>query len=317
MKPYKKIVSTLNLPREEWLQVRKGGIGGSDIGAIIGVNKWSSAFNVYIDKTTDHNNDLSDNEAVYWGTALEEIVAKEFEVRTGKKVRRLNAILQSTETPFAYANVDRMICGESAGLECKTTNAFNSAEWKDDEVPASYILQCQWYMYVTGCDKWYIACLIGGQRFAYKVIEREDEIIKSLIDVAYNFWENNVFKKIPPDVDGTLACTEYIKEAFPEDIGSEIPMTDDIVKFAKRLTEVKTLVKQLKDEQTVLENRIKVYLGENTSAVSERYTVNWKNQNGKPALDTDRLVKDYKIKNLSEYYNKTTIRKFTIKENKN
>ena len=89
-----KIANTAKLSRDEWLRIRKGGIGGSDIGAIMGVNRFSSPLEVFLDKTTDRVTDLSDNDAVYWGTVLEDVVAKEFEKRTGKKVAKMNAILQ-------------------------------------------------------------------------------------------------------------------------------------------------------------------------------------------------------------------------------
>lgn len=313
---YEKVVNTLEITKEQWLMERKKGIGGSDIGALMGVNTYSSPFMVFIDKTTDYNKDLSENEAVYWGTTLEEIVAKEFEKRTGKKVRRLNAMLKSTEIPYALADVDRMIVGEDAGLECKTTNAFNTSEWKDDEIPASYICQCQWYMYVTGCPKWYIACLIGGQRFVWKEVQRDDEIIKYMVEVATTFWENNVLKGDAPAIDGSDNCTEYIKEHYPEDNGCEVRFTSDISALVENLYQVKRQKKELCTQELDLENRIKQYLGEAQCGINENYKVVWKTQRGKPKFDLDKLVKDYNVTNLSKYYEETTIRKFSVKENK-
>ena len=313
---YKKLANTLDMSQEEWLKWRKKGIGGSDIGTLMGFNQYSSPFMVFVDKTTDYNKDLSDNEAVYWGTTLEEIVAKEFEKRTGKKVRRLNSILQSIESPFALANVDFKIAGEKAGLECKTTNAFNSAEWQDDEIPASYICQCQWYMYVTGYERWHIACLIGGQRFVHKCIVRDDELIQYMVDVAKNFWENNVLKNEAPVVDGSDSCTEYLKDNYSVDNGAEIRLTSDISALVESLYDVKNQEKILSKQKTDLENRIKQYLGEAQSGMNEKYTVIWKTQRGRPKFDLERLCEDYGITDISGYYEETTLRKFTIKENK-
>lgn len=313
---YKKLVSTLNMSHDDWLKWRKKGIGGSDIGTIMGVNPYSSPFMVYIDKTTEYNKDMSDNEAVYWGTALEEIVAKEFEKRTGKKVRRFNSMLQSTKTPFALANVDFMIAGERSGLECKTTNAFNSAEWRDDEIPASYICQCQWYMYVTGYEYWYIACLIGGQKFVYKCIIRDDELIQYMVDIAKNFWENNVLKNEAPQMDGSDSCTEYLKENYPTDNGAEVRLTSDISALVESFQEIKSREKALVKQKADIENQIKQYLGKAQSGINEEYTVLWKTQRGKPKFGLERLCKDYGINNVSDYYEETTLRKFIIKENK-
>lgn len=313
---YNKIANTLDMPHDEWLKIRKGGIGGSDIGAIMGVNPWSSAFNVFIDKTTDYVKDLSDNEAVYWGTTLEDIVAKEFEKRIGKKVAKMNAILQSKETPFAYANIDRRIVGEEAGLECKTTSAFQADEWKDGEIPASYICQCQWYMYVTGYKKWYIACLIGGQKFVWYELNRDDELIGYMIERASEFWNNHVLTGEAPPADGSPSCTEYLKENFPEDNGESVMLTTFCIDVVADLMHCKEKKRVIEEDIKGLENILKQYLGEAQSGICEKYTVVWKTQSGAPRLDKERLAEDIGAECLAQYYTPTTVRKFSIKENK-
>lgn len=312
----KKIANTLNMPHDEWIKLRKCGIGGSDIGAIMGVNRYSSPFNVFIDKTTDYAKDLSDNEAVYWGTVLEDAVAKEFEKRTGKKTANVNAILASNDTPFAYANIDRRIVGENAGLECKTTNAFNADEWKDGQVPASYICQCQWYMYVTGYDKWYIACLIGGQKFVYYDLKRDDELIQYMLDRAKEFWHDNVLCRVAPIADSSPSCTEYITNQYPEDNGESVMFASDHIALIKRLMLVKNQEKELKKQKTEIENQLKQYMGEAQSGICEQYTVTWKTQNGAPKFDKEALAAAMGAEELAKYYTPTTVRKFTVKENK-
>lgn len=312
----KKIARTLNMPHDEWLRLRKRGIGGSDIGAIMGVNPFNSAFNVFIDKTTDYVKDLSDDEAVYWGTTLEDIVAKEFAKRTGKKFAKMNAILQSIETQFAYANIDRRVVGEDAGLECKTTNAFNVNEWKDGEIPASYICQCQWYMYVTGYKKWYIACLIGGQKFVWKEIERDDELIGYMVERASEFWNNNVLKNEAPSADGSANCTEYIKEKYPKDNGESVMLTGDLVSLLDEYTLLKDKKKAFEKDIAAIENQIKQYMGEFETGQSQKYTVQWKTQNGAPKFDKEKLANEIGAEFLGTFYTPTTVRKFSIKENK-
>lgn len=313
---YTKVANTLNMPREKWSKIRKDGIGGSDIGSIIGVNPYSSPFNVFIDKTTDYVKDLSDNEAVYWGTTLEDIVAKEFEKRTGKKIAKVNAVLASVQTPFAYANIDRRIVGEKAGLECKTTNAFNSKEWENNEIPASYICQCQWYMYVTGYKKWYIACLIGGQKFVWKEIERDDELIGYMVERASEFWNNNVLKNEAPPADGSANCTEYIKEKYPEDNGEAIMLTGDYISLIDELMLLKNKKKAFEKDIAEIENQIKQYLGEAEAGMSQKYIVQWRTQNGAPKFNKERLAKDIGAECLAQYYTPSTVRRFSIKENK-
>lgn len=313
---YKKIISTKDLPHEEWLKIRKGGIGGSDIGAIMGANPYKTSFDVFIDKTTDRVEDLSDNDAVYFGNVLEDVVAKEFEKRCGKKVSKLNAVLQSKETPFAYANIDRRVVGEDAGLECKTTNAFRSKEWKDGEIPGSYIFQCQWYMYVTGFKKWYIACLIGGQKFVSHELTRDDELIALMIERASDFWENHVKRNEAPMAGSSESCTEYLNSTFPEDNGETVMFTSDYSVLIERLTNLKNAESAINKQKKEIENRLKQYLGDAQVGMSEKYTVTWKTQNGAPKLEKDKLATAIGAEVLAQYYTPTTIRKFIVKENK-
>ena len=146
-----KVVSTLEMPHEEWLRYRKKGIGGSDAGAICGVNKYRSAVSVFLDKTTEQTSEF-DNEAMRQGRDLEQYVAERFCEETGKKVRRANAIFSHSELPFMLANVDRLVVGENAGLECKTASAFSADKWADGSIPPEYEVQCNHYMAVTGAD---------------------------------------------------------------------------------------------------------------------------------------------------------------------
>src|SRR5690606_3541619 len=110
----KVLVSTNDLNRDEWLHARAKGIGGSDASVILGLNKWKTPFELWLEKTGQVIPESSQSEAAYWGTVMEDIVAKEFETRTGKKVRRRNATFQHPKYPFLIANVDRLVVGEKA-----------------------------------------------------------------------------------------------------------------------------------------------------------------------------------------------------------
>ena len=195
-------INIKDFTREEWLAERNKGIGGSDIATILGLNKWKSPLQLFLEKTGKVvAEDLSDKEVIYWGNVLEDVVAKEFERRTGKKVRKRNVMFCDDKYPYMRANVDREVVGENAVLECKTTDKRNADQWVDDQVPANYILQCQWYMMIRGYEKAYIACLIGGNQFVFKEIERDEELIEIIKGKAVEFWETNVLGDVEPDAD--------------------------------------------------------------------------------------------------------------------
>lgn len=114
----KRLISTLNLSKEDWLRYRKCGITGTDAGAILGVNPYRSAFQVYCDKNSETIENI-DNEAMRQGRDLEDYVAQRFTEATGLKVRRANAIYQSEEHPLLLADFDRLIVGQKAGWNAK------------------------------------------------------------------------------------------------------------------------------------------------------------------------------------------------------
>ena len=90
----RRLVSTINLPKADWLKYRKQGITGTDAGAVCGLNPYVSAFQVYQDKITEEVEEF-DNESMRQGRDLEEYVAQRFMEETGLKVRRANAIYQN------------------------------------------------------------------------------------------------------------------------------------------------------------------------------------------------------------------------------
>ena len=240
---FKKIFDSKNATREEWLKVRKLGLGGSDMSAVLGVNKWRSPLDVWLDKTSDAV-DEKESEAMYWGTVLEDIVAQEFSRRTGFKVRNNNYTLQSEKWPYLLANIDREIVGQDAGLECKTANAFKADEWQGDNVPDAYYIQCQHYMAVTGRSSWWIACLVGGNTFVYKEVPRNEEIIQAIIDTGAEFWrlvETNTM----PAPDDSKACSEALKKLYQHSNGKAIELSAqynnvivDYLKIKEQLTEL-------------------------------------------------------------------------------
>ena len=209
----RRLVSTIDLPKTDWLKYRKKGITGTDAGAICGLNPYSSAFQIYQDKITDEIEEF-DNESMRQGRDLEEYVARRFSEETGLKVRRANAIFQNEENPFMLADFDRLIVGQKAGLECKTVSPYSSDKWNDGNIPLHYQMQVQHYLAVSGFDCWYIAAVVFGREFLIRKIERDEELINYLIDIERGFWYNNVLAGIMPEPDGSDNCSEMIAKMY-------------------------------------------------------------------------------------------------------
>lgn len=287
----KKLVSTLNLDRSEWLRYRKQGLGGSDAGAVCGVNMYVSPLQVFADKTSEEISEY-DNEAMRQGRDMEDYVARRFMEATGKRVRRANAMFQDEDCPFMIADVDRLIVGERAGLECKTVNLYSADKWKDGQIPDHYRLQCHHYMSVLNLDYFYIAALIFGKEFIYHKIERDEEVIQSLREIEKDFWENHVLTGIPPMPDGSEAADEWIRRKMPfANKGKSIPLLGFDEKL-KRREEVTEQMEQLKVEKAQIEQEVKLYLGDAETAENSQYRVTWKNTESSK-LDVGKLREEH------------------------
>lgn len=206
--------------REEWLQARKSGIGGSDIAALIGMSPYKTPLQLWMDKTGRAEEQFDEDavERMHWGTVLEDVVARHYADQRGVKVQRINTMMRHPDIQIALANVDRVIVEEGsrarwdAGvvkgarnvLECKTAHALarNSADWGTpgtDEVPQHYWLQCQWYLGITGLPFSDLAVLFGGQKFVTYTIEADQKLFGDLLGEASQWWKKHIEGDIPPE----------------------------------------------------------------------------------------------------------------------
>ena len=303
-------ISTKNMDRNEWLKIRKTGLGGSDAGAVCGLNPYVSPMAVYRDKVSDET-DMGDNEAMRQGRDLEEYVAQRFTEETGLKVRRSNKMYRSTEYPWMIADVDRMVAGGGAGLECKTVSVYKKDQWADGGIPVYYLLQCYHYMIVTGCRTWYLAAVILGQDFQYRRIEYEEETAQNLIALEAEFWNNHVLPRHMPDPDGSKSCDAVLEEYFCQRGKAE---TIELVGFDQKLErrqEIEETMKLLETEKRQIDQEIKVFMDGHEMADSGRYRVTWR-EVITSRLDTKRL-KEEKTDIYREFLQESKSSRFTVK----
>ena len=278
---------------EAWEKLRMSGIGGSDVAVIMGHNPWKKPYALYCEKVgLVPTEDLSENEAVEWGTKLEPIVAQKFSEVTGKKVKRWGTVCNPA-APWQMANFDRLIVGEECGLECKTANAFKQEEWEGDNVPDAYYCQCQMYIHLSGFNGWWIACLIGGQHFEYKYIPRNDAFIAEMLEKVTDFWENHVLAKVPPEIDGSESSSETLKKVYPQSNSVEIALTESALDIIKHLDELDKTLAIIKEQQEQDKNQLKLMLGDNEVGIVGDRKVTWKTQKGRTSIDSKKLQKEY------------------------
>lgn len=306
-------VPTKEMSRHEWLQERTKGIGGSDAGIILGLNKYRTKFELWLEKTGQVDPIEVDNEAVYWGNQMEDVVAKEFERRTDKKVRRANYMFSHPDYPFIKANLDRMVVGESAILECKTASAFLTKDWEGEEIPDTYLVQVQHYLGVTGKEKGYIAVLIGGNKFIWKEIERDEELINMIIEAEKHFWEFHVLGGNAPELDGSSAAEKYIKEKYDKaEKNKEIILPTNYKELLTQYEQIKSDEKLVKTAKTEIENKIKAELKDAETGIVDSFQVSWKNQT-QNRVDSKALKEKFPDV-YKQVVKESSFRKFGVKE---
>jgi putative phage-type endonuclease len=299
-RPALKLVKTSNLSREDWLSVRRNGIGSSDAAAAVGLNPYKSQLALWMEKTG--RDDLfapidvnDDSTPVYWGSLLEPIVAASYAKRTGNRVRKVNAVLQHPDHNWMLANLDREVVGvpEVQILECKTAGVQGARLWKDG-VPEYVQLQVQHQLAVTGKRAADVAVLIGGQELQIHRIKRDDLLIERLIQLEEVFW-GYVQSDIAPPVDGSDSADQALRRLYPNDVGSTVDFTQDLEMSAAFSDLV--AVRQTLDTQTKLEallkQRIQQRMADASKAVFETGDVTWRRSKDGVEFNLPQLLNDH------------------------
>lgn len=309
-------VSTLNMSRQDWLEYRKRGIGGSDAAAVLGVSRFKGPFAVYVDKTSDMAAMDEPSPVMEMGVRLEEYVAELFTRESGFKVARRNRTYTSREHPCMLANIDRWVVGDKAGLECKTTTRYSWHGWDEGEVPPEYYWQCMHYMAVLGLDHWYLAVLMrdtGG--FRWFRMERDDALVAQLIAEEEAFWDR-VMRRNPPPASGLDSETDLINGLYPaEKVSPDAADLSGIAHMVASRADLDRDIKERKKTLEALDQQIKLTMGESQEGRSGNYIVSWKAAQ-RTNVDSKKLLREYP-QVYAAVTTLTSYRTFSVKEAKN
>lgn len=279
------LVSTKAMSREEWLNVRKQGIGASDAAAAIGLSPYQSPLELWMIKT-GRDGDMpkpdpdDESSPMYWGNVLEPIVAQHYSMRTGYKVRKINSVLQHPDADKSWmlANLDYTVVGNDDVqiLECKTAGEWGSKLWRDG-VPDYVQCQVQHQLAVTGKAAADVCVLICGQEIRIHRIERDDELIAKLIELERQFW-HYVETDTPPPADGSASSGHALKYLYPEDTGEALDFTQDTYLsevFNELLVARENIAREQKLEEA-FKQTLQQRMGEATKLQFATGSVSWK-----------------------------------------
>ena len=221
---------------KEQLEARRAGIGGSDAATVLGLNPYTTAYELYLDKIGEAPPEDEDflKESRYWGSVLEQPVADRYAEETGYKIQKANNLIRSKKYPFMLANIDRKVVGEDRRIGFEAKTAARPDGWGDsgsNEIPPYIMLQVQHYLAVTEYDTWDLAVLIGNRDYRMFRIDPIQDIIDQLIEAEEEFWDRVENKVAPEPQWQSAATTRFLKNFYPGTNGQVVELPDVAQKY--------------------------------------------------------------------------------------
>lgn len=265
---------------DDWLNFRSVGIGGSDVSSIMGINRYRSPVEVWLEKTgRAMPDDLSGNEAVEWGNRLEAMVRLKFaEGHPELEVATVDGTLVAKGRDWAHANLDGRVVDESGEwgvLEIKTAGAARSSDWEDG-VPDYYLAQVTHYLSVTGWKYAWVAALIGGQHYVEYRVDRDEEDVEAVDATVDTFWHEFVEGDVMPAVIGTESESKALFGTFSGRDG--VAPVENIAHFDRLVEEyrsAKAMEKAAGEQARRAANELRAAVGDHKCAESDVWRVTW------------------------------------------
>jgi len=294
--------SRLNFPFAE--RTRPLGLGGTDIGAILGLSPYKTPLELWSDLVSGEQPASRDLIHLRFGQHAESFIASEYERATGLFTAQHSPTLFHKKLGFMFGHVDRFVLDTpdtpavvdgtitaNKLLECKTSSAFSKNDWGEpgtDQVPPLYLVQCAWYLAITECQAADLAVLIGNSDFRIYTIERDMELEGLILSHAQHFWHEHVIAQIPPEpISVQDAALLFPKESA----GMSVEADEKLLKSIRSYQESTSKSQTLSSECERLKLEILSYMGQAEKLTHAGKTLaTWKCSKPTTRIDTKALA---------------------------
>ena len=310
MKNYKVIADVSKMSYEQWLEMRKNSVGGSEVAAVVGLSRWKTSFEVWGEKTGLVKKQNEQTEPMKWGTLLEPVIRKEFAVRNALEVAEAKCIFCHKDFDYMTANIDgyvKMVDGSYAVLEIKTSNYFVAEDWKEG-CPIEYYLQVQYYMGILGLRRAFVAVLIGGSDYRQLEVDRDEETIQYIFKKVADFWQM-VEKRVPPEV--SAGDTTLLNKLFGKSKAEIKILSDDMVGLCAEYEKAKADADEAKKRKEEAEAKLKMAMGTAESASCGDFKISWKSSSRK-SFSADKAKELLNIEQIKECTVESASRTFRV-----
>ena len=261
------IADTSVMSRDEWLELRRKGIGGSDAAAALGLSPYCTTRELFYDKTgvKPAAEDETNWVAKEVGNLLEDLVAQIFSMKTKLKVTKAQKMYAHPLYPFMLADPDYIVempDGTNALLDCKTGNYNTQDKWADGTLPVHYELQGRHYMSVMNINTIFFACLFGNNEneFVYRRIDRDMDYESEIIAQEKYFWNEYVLKNIEPPYteDGDMVIKSIKRHYGKGDKSAEaVEFSEEFSRTLDKIIELREQKLDHDHKSKALENEMK------------------------------------------------------------
>lgn len=245
-----RLIPITGLAREEWLQQRTKGIGGSDVAAALGLSPWRTPVELWQDKRGEGDWMRANIDRAVVMPEIQKNVRPAKNPKEGEALITTDAILEC-KTASAYASG---LWGESQEDEIKAGKIVT-----EHEIPLYYETQVQWYMRLTGVQVCYVAVLIGGNDFRMYKVDRNEDAIGAIVSTLRAFWFDNVLGgKAPEPKD-----LDDIRRLYRREVGPMVEATPEAAFAIGEYRQLKDKATSIKDQMEAVATKIAGFIGEN------------------------------------------------------
>lgn len=311
MKNYVVVGKTTEMTHQQWLDMRKKSVGGSEIAAALGLSRWRSPFDVWAEKTGHVTRKDEPTDAMRFGTLLEPVIRKEFARRNGLEVCECPYILAHKDYPFMTCNLDgyvKLPDGSCAVLEIKTANTFASDDWANMGAPIEYVMQVQYYLAITQMRFAYLAVLIGSSDYRQVIIERDDEVIAVIIEKLKDFWKM-VETNTPPTVRGM--DNNILASLYPNSRTTVMALGKEHEAILTQYEEAKKAMDEAKKLKEDAEAKLKALMQDNEVACCGEYKVSWKSSS-RTTFSSDKAKELLNMEQIKSCMVESSVRTFRV-----
>lgn len=274
--------------KAKWLEARGRGIGGSDVGVVLGQSPYKTRYQLWLEKTKRvQAEDISGKFHVQRGVMNEPVARAKYEEMSGLKFEPKSWTMPGKD--YLRCNDDGWNEEYKAMMEIKCMGKRFHEEAAIGLIPPHYLQQLQYNMAIAGANIGYFISYRPEDGSMHVVTVHPDlEMQTELLEAAEYFWINHVLADVPPDTTD---------EDFQPCLDPDFEIASE------RYKKIKAEIKMLEEDLDMVETVLHSFLGQSSGIKQNGLTISRVVRKGSVQYDKIPELKDV---NLEPYRKPST-----------